>query len=160
MLKQLLTVGVISLIASHACFAATESDPFHLAGTYLCHGNDSHDGDYADATATLTLDAKNSDFKHNYGAYHFSLVEPDGVTYDGEAVGSGNVLAIHFRNTATSAATDNGTGLAWVTHDRDSHGNVTTEFHKFYYEPMYQGGGSGSEICVKENLPIKAKLKA
>ena len=155
MLKQLLTASVISLMASTACFATTQNDLFHLAGTYLCHGNDSHDGDYANATATLTLDSKNSDFKHNYGAYHFSLVEPDGVAYDGEAVASGNVLAIHFRNTATSAATDYGVGLAWVTHDRDAHGNVTTQFNKFYYEPTYQGGGNGSETCVKESRSKK-----
>lgn len=150
-LQRTLILGVMSLAMSSVSFAAaSNNDALHLAGTYQCYGYDSHDGGYKDATVTLTLDAKNSDFAHNHGAYHFNLKEPDGVQYTGEAAASGDNLAIYFENAAVSEKTDHGVGIAVVTHDRDIDGKVTTAFHKFYYEPAYQGGGNGSETCVKQ----------
>jgi hypothetical protein len=99
----------------------------------------------------LTLDAKNSDLAHNYGAYHFVLVEPDGTRYMGEAASNGNNLAIYFENTAPAKKTDRGVGIAVVSHDKDEQGKTKTVFHKFYYEPTFDGGGNGYETCVLED---------
>jgi hypothetical protein len=152
-LKQLCLTGlfVFSFIQMNSAVAQTQAiiDPLNLAGTYHCHGYDSHEGAYKGATVTLTLDAKDSDFKHNHGAYHFLLVEPDGTRYTGEAAASGNDLAVYFQNTSKTMKTDRGVGIASVTHDKNSQGKATTVFHKFYYEPDYEGGGNGSETCVK-----------
>lgn len=150
-MKFLLACGVISLILSPTSFAATTSDDaLHLAGNYQCYGYDSHDGGYAHAIVTLTVNSKNSDFQHNYGAYHFQLTEPNGGQYTGAAAASGNNLAIYFKSTSTSKVDDQGIGIAVVTHDKNAQGKVTTAFHKFYYEPKYQGGGNGYETCLKE----------
>lgn len=150
MLKNTLNfflLGLVGLTVSQAGFAAV--DPLGLAGTYLCQGHDQHDGDYKGATVTLTLDEKNSDLAHHYGAYHFSLVEPDGITYKGEAAARGNNLAIYFENTTPSASTDRGVGIARVFQTKNSAGKTMTRFQKFYYEPDYEGGGNGTETCVK-----------
>jgi hypothetical protein len=130
---------------------AASADKLGLSGNYMCSGYDSHDGAYSNGKLTLTLDAKNSDFANNYGAYHVLLIESDGTKYVGEIAASGNDLAIYFENTDPSSQTDRGVGIAYVTHDKDAHGNVQTEFHKFYYEPAYMGGGNGSDVCVKTN---------
>ena len=148
-LKQLLPVTCMSiLIFSCAQISSaapkTTNDALNLAGTYHCHGHDSHDGDYKDATVVLTLDAKNSDSAHDRGAYHFALIEPDGTRYVGEAAASGNNLAIYFENTGSSMQTDRGVGIAQITHKKGK-----TIFSKYYYEPNYQGGGNGTENCEK-----------
>ena len=143
------------LIFAVRCLAFSQmslasSDNLGLAGNYLCSGYDMHDGGYQNLKASLTLDKKDSDFAHNFGAYNVSLKETDGTTFIGEAAASGNSLAIYFENTAASKPTDRGVGIATVTHDKDPQGKVTTAFHKFYYEPAYQTGGNGSMTCVKQ----------
>lgn len=145
-LKQFLSVGFLVISFVQISFAAekTSDDALNLAGTYQCHGHDSHEGDYKNAIVVLTLDAKNSDVAHNHGAYHFALVEPDGTRYTGEAAASGNNLAVYFENTASSMQTDRGVGIAVVTHEKGK-----TVFNKFYYEPAFQGGGNGTETCEK-----------
>lgn len=152
MFKKIFITSAAALFISQVSLAETvETDALHLAGTYQCYGYDSHEGGYKNATVTLTLDAKNSDFEHNYGAYRFKLTEPDNIEYTGEAAASGNNMAIYFENTNTSESTDRGVGIAVISHDKDTNGKVTTVLHKFYYEPNYQGGGNGSETCVKDN---------
>lgn len=150
MLKRLLIIGVAGITVNQIGYALT-IQATSVAGTYQCQGYDAHDGGYQDATLTLTLDKKDSDFTNRYGAYHLKLVEKDGAEYLGEAVASGNTLAVYFKNTATSMPTDNGVGLATVTHDKDINGKISTVFHKFYYQPDYKGGGNGSETCVKKS---------
>lgn len=150
MLKKIFIAGVLSAALAQVAFAGTGADALGLAGKYKCYGYDKHDGGYQNATVTLALDSQNSDFANNYGAYHLTLVEEDGVKYTGEAAASGNSMAVYFENTTPSAPTDRGVGIAVVTHDKDPKGKVTTMFHKFYYEPAYQGGGNGSETCVKQ----------
>lgn len=152
MLKNIF-IGVLTSLAISQVSLATvqDNDPLHLAGTYQCHGYDSHDGDYKDATVKLILDAKHSDFSHHYGAYHFQLIEPNGILqYTGEAAASGNHLAIYFKSISTATTHDEGVGIAAVTHSKDKQGKVTTIFEKFYYEPDYQGGGNGFETCIKK----------
>lgn len=149
MLKHILIAGALGLtLISNAVAAST--DALNLSGKWMCQGYDMHDGAYKDATLTLTVDAKDSDFANNYGAYHFNLTEPDGTVYLGEVAANGNTAAIYFKNTSLKMSTDRGVGIAVITHDRDANNQVITVLHKFYYEPTYQGGGNGSETCVKE----------
>lgn len=148
-------LGVTLMFASVG-FAAT--DDLHLAGKYLCDGYDKHDGAYKGDILTLTLDSQQSEFQNNFGAYHFQLAEADGtVVYLGEVAASGNMAAVYFENVDNTKFTDRGVGIATITHDRDQLGHVTTILHKFYYEPTYQGGGNGSETCVKQDKPLKKK---
>lgn len=153
MFKKWIFISAVVLVqTSFAADAVVSSDEdkMHLAGTYQCSGHDSHDGYYENVTVTLSVDTKNSDFDHNHGAYRFKLMEPDGIEYDGEAASDGNTLAIYFQNTSANEPTDRGVGIASVVHERDANGNVTTKFYKFYYEPDYQGGGNGSEVCTRQ----------
>lgn len=142
-------LGAVCVLGYGATQVPT-SDELGLAGKWVCHGYDMHDGYYKGANLTLTLDAKNSDFKNNYGAYHFNLSEPDGTVYLGEVAASGNEAALYFANTSPKEKTDRGVGIATITHDRNANNQETTVLHKFYYEPSYQGGGNGYETCVKQ----------
>lgn len=150
MLKRILAVGTLTLTLAQFGFAAND-DALGLSGTYTCNGYDMHDGGYQGAELILTLDAKDSDFANNYGAYHFRLNDSDGDVYLGEVAASGNNAAVYFANTNPKEPHDNGVGIAVITHDKDTSGKVTTVLHKFYYEPTYEGGGNGSETCVKQS---------
>lgn len=149
MVKKLLIICGISLSFIQLGFASTDVDALNLSGKWICSGYDMHAGAYSDAEMTLSLDAKNSDFANNYGAYHFYWSSANGANYIGEVAASGNTAAVYFENTSQQMATDQGVGIATITHDRDANNKVTTVLHKFYYEPSYEGGGNGSETCVK-----------
>ena len=153
MLKTKIAVGLASLALGVCAFAAPSAnvDGLGLSGTYMCSGYDMHDGGYQNALLTLTVDTKDSDFANNYGAYHFKLNDPDGGVFVGEVAASGNNAAVYFQNTNPSRPTDRGVGIAVITHDKDTSGKITTVLHKFYYEPAYEGGGNGSETCVKQS---------
>ncbi|NNM58970.1 MAG: hypothetical protein HKM04_04080 [Legionellales bacterium] len=160
-------IFVISILAS-AFFCqstlsfAKSNDKLNIAGVYDCTGFDSHDGSY-NGVVILTLDAKASDFSHNFGAYTLKLTEGHGseaTTFSGEVAAHGDELAIYFANNGknTIDMIDHGVGIAHVTHDQNSEGKFTTSFHKLYYEPSYQRnqkgetgltGGRGTEVCVK-----------
>ena len=150
MIKCVCFLALLSLFFGQSTYANT-TDALNLAGTYHCSGYDARDGGYQNATVTLTLNAEQSDFTANYGAYGFTLTLEDGARYVGEAAASGNSLAIYFENTAstTIGRSDHGIGIAVVTHDKNIEGKATTIFHKFYYEPKYKGGNNGTETCVK-----------
>lgn len=145
-----LSVLGVSFFIANPVFAEV-SDALNLSGTYQCRGYDTRDGGYKNATVVLTLDADNSDFTTNHGAYGFTLTLEDGVKYVGEAAASGNSLAIYFANAASTsvAQSDYGVGIAEVSHDKGLDGKATTVFHKFYYEPKYKGGNNGTETCFK-----------
>lgn len=168
MIKNILATGMLTLILSPIAFAVTtgkvsnnvisaapiaadSADKLAISGTYICYGHDMHDGGYQNTLLTLTLDAKDSDFANNYGAYHFKLNDPDGDIYLGEVAASGNSAAVYFANTNPKEPNDHGVGIAVITHDKDSTNKATTVLHKFYYEPTYKGGGNGSETCVKQS---------
>ncbi len=157
MMLKCMVLG-LTLAVAQVGFAAAEVDALNLGGQYKCDGYDQHDGGYKDDVLTLTPDVKQSDFAHNFGAYHFQLAESDGtVAYLGEVAASGNSAAVYFENVDPKKLTDRGVGIATITHDRDQQGRVTTVLHKFYYEPAYQGGGNGSETCVKQEAKPEAK---
>ncbi len=138
-----------SFVQINAAMAANTEDTLGLAGTYHCHGYDSHEGPYKGAVVTLKLDAKNSKLEQDRGAYLFTLVEPDGTRYIGEAAAEKDYLAVYFQNTSSSMKTDRGVGIAKVTREKNAQGKIKTVFNKFYYEPHYEGGGNGTETCEK-----------
>lgn len=147
MLKYII-LGLTLVMAQIGCAA---TDALHLSGTYQCDGYDEHDGAYHGDILTLTLDEKHSDFANNFGSYHFQLAEADKtIVYVGEVAASGNTAAIYFENIDVKKSSDRGVGIAAITHDRDQQGLAHTVLHKFYYEPTYQGGGNGSETCIKQ----------
>ena len=149
MLKKTILLTT-TLIASQLSLAVT-TDALHLSGQWICSGYDMHDGPYTHGNLALTVDAKDSDFAHNYGAYKVKLVETDGTTYIGEAAANGNTTAVYFENTDATASSDRGVGIATITHNADQHNKITTVLNKFYYEPSYQGGGNGLETCIKQD---------
>ena len=116
MLKQVLTICLLSVTLNQTIFASTQTvDALGMAGQWMCHGYDMHDGYYDKAALTLTLDAKDSDFANNYGAYHFNLKEPDGTVFLGEVAASGNEAAVYFENTSPGMKTDRGVGIATIS---------------------------------------------
>ena len=98
------------------------------------------------------MDEKSSHFSQNFGAYTFKLevdLGSDKAIYTGYAAAQGQQLAMYFANDSLEAATDRGVGLATITRDQDSKGQYTTTLHKSYYLPDYNGGGRGTEVCIK-----------
>lgn len=110
------------------------------SGVYDCTGNDAHEGAYA-GIVTMQLDAAQS--TGEYGTYKFSLQVPDFGTYQGMAVAQGEKLAIYF-SLPDQANGDYGVGIATLQHSAGG----KTGFRKFYYEPAYKGGNTGSEDCL------------
>jgi hypothetical protein len=112
------------------------------SGVYTCTGNDAHEGKYT-GTVTMTLDRNQSTGR--YGAYSFKLEVPGFGAYLGEAVGEGNRLAIYFALPDLSTK-DYGIGIASIRKEKDG----KFSFNKFYYEPEYKGGNTGTETCVQK----------
>jgi hypothetical protein len=138
-----LIVGVSAILSIPAW--AADNPKSHtrddLSGIYSCTGNDGHDGKYT-ATATLKLDRKNS--HAHYASYAFTLQAEAYGKYLGTAVARGDIMAVTYANTSPKMKTDYGTGLATI-----SSKNGKISFHKFYYEPEYKGGNTGTEDCTK-----------
>lgn len=147
MKKILLSVMVIGLLNTAIAATAPMVD---LSGTYLCNGYDSHDGPFKGSKLTLVLNAKNSIPADGYGAYAYSVVTATGTQYTGEASSSGNTLAMYFANATKGQASDHGVAIGSVTYDQNSSGQTQIQLHKFYYEPEYDGGGNGTETCIKQ----------
>jgi len=97
------------------------------------------------------VDATNSDAQNGYISYHYNVKEADGTTYAGAAVASGNTLAMYFVNQKPGSSADQGVSLGFISHDQNAQGATATQIHKFYYEPNYQGGGKGAELCTKQS---------
>ena len=110
------------------------------SGVYDCSGVDAHEGDYT-GTVTMALVAAQSTGEH--GAYRFKLEVPGFGAYLGHAVSEGDKLVIYFALPDQSTR-DYGTGIA--TMRKDQSGRLA--FSKFYYEPEYKGGNTGTEDCV------------
>ena len=149
MIKKL-SIGLLGLGLMHVAIADQKMTGLDLSGTYICSGYDSHDGGFTGSKLTLALDAKDSLPQDGYGAYHYNVVTSGGTKYMGEASSSGNTLAMYFANTTPNQQSDHGVSIGFVTHDKNNSGQVQTQIHKFYYEPEYEGGGNGSETCVKQ----------
>ena len=145
------TVTAATVLSLAGVANAAVPDPLHIAGDYKCTGFDSHDGSF-NGDLTFTLDDKASHFEKSFGAYTFKLIVDLGgekATYSGYAAAQGQSLSMFFANDSLEAPTDQGTGIAVITHDQDSAGKYTTTLHKSYYLPGYKGGGRGTESCIK-----------
>jgi hypothetical protein len=150
MIKKILAGAAVGLLLSHGAFASAK-DPMNLSGTYMCGGYDKHDGYLGNVKLIMAVDAANSDPQNGYISYHYNVTEADGTNYAGAAVASGNTLAMYFVNQTPGKSSDQGVSLGFISHDQDTKGNTLTQIHKFYYEPNYQGGGKGAELCTKQS---------
>ena len=112
------------------------------SGVYQCTGNDAHEGKY---TGTVTMQIKPEHSHGRYASYDFKLEVPGYGTYLGHAAARGNHVAMHFALQDQSNK-DYGTGIATMTKTRK--GKVS--FHKFYFEPEFKGGNTGTEDCVRQ----------
>lgn len=112
------------------------------SGVYQCTGNDAHEGKY---TGTVTMQIKPEHSHGRYASYDFKLEVPGYGTYLGHAAASGNHVAMHFALQDQSTR-DYGTGIATMSKTRK--GKVS--FHKFYFEPEFKGGNTGTEDCVRQ----------
>ncbi len=140
-MKNTTLAVLLTLMAQgHALAATGQAEDY--SGIYQCTGKDAHTGDY---TGIVTLKRLPSHSKGAYASYDFKLEVPGFGEYPGHAAGQGNYLAMHFALTDQSTK-DYGTGIA--TFKRNSKGQMT--FHKFYFEPEYEGGNTGTEDCVRK----------
>ncbi len=138
-------LGVLMLVFSVLANAANTRQAFvgqDYSGVYACTGNDAHEGKYT-GTVTMTLDRNQSTGR--YGAYSFKLEVPGFGVYLGQAVGEDGRLAIHFALSEPSTK-DYGTGIATIHKGKDG----KFSFNKFYYEPEYKGGNTGTETCAQK----------
>lgn len=128
---------LVSSLAQAAPFTGQD-----YSGVYQCTGNDAHEGKY---TGTVTMTLKPEHSHGRYASYDFKLEVPGYGTYLGHAAAKGNQVAMHFALQDQSTR-DYGTGIATMTTTRK--GKVS--FHKFYFEPEFKGGNTGTEDCVKQ----------
>ena len=133
-----------AVVALFACSGVAQAKPAFTApdysGVYACSGVDAHEGKYTD-TVTMQLVPEQS--VGNHGAYRFKLEVPGFGAYLGHAVSEGDKLAIHFALNDQSTK-DYGTGIATIRKGK----NGKWVFKKFYYEPEYKGGNTGTEECA------------
>ncbi|OAJ71753.1 hypothetical protein A7976_09765 [Methylobacillus sp. MM3] len=135
-----------AVLALFACSGLAQAKPAFTgpdySGVYECTGLDAHEGKY---TGTVTMKLVPEQSTGDHGAYGFKLEVPEYGAYLGHAVAEGNKLAIHFALKDPSTK-DYGTGIATIKKGKDG----KLAFSKFYYEPEYKGGNTGSEECAQK----------
>jgi hypothetical protein len=133
-----------AVVALLACSGVAQAKPAFTApdysGVYACTGVDAHEGKY---TGTVTMQLVPEQSIGDHGAYRFKLEVPGFGTYLGHAVSEDDKLAIHFALKDQSTK-DYGTGIATIRKGK----NGKWAFKKFYYEPEYKGGNTGTEECA------------
>jgi hypothetical protein len=137
--KAILFVSLAMLMHSHAQ-AKTAFTGQDYSGVYNCSGDDAHEGKY---TGKVTLAIKPEHSYGSYASYDFKLEVPGFGSYPGHAAGNGSHLAMHFALTDQTTK-DYGTGVAAFKKNRQGRWS----FHKFYYEPEFKSGNTGTEDCV------------
>jgi hypothetical protein len=134
-------IGFIVLFTALAAHAQPVFIGQDYSGVYDCTGNDAHEGAY---TGIVTMQLHAAQSTREFGAYKFKLEVPGFGTYDGMAVAQGEKLAVYFA-LQDQATKDYGVGIATISQGK----NGKPGFSKFYYEPEYKGGNTGTEECVK-----------
>jgi len=133
-----------AVLALFACSNLAYAKPAFTApdysGVYACTGVDAHEGKY---TGTVTMQLVPEQSVGDHGAYRFKLEVPGFGVYMGHVVSEGDKLAIHFA-LKDQATKDYGTGIATIRKEK----NGKWAFKKFYYEPEYKGGNTGTEECA------------
>lgn len=138
MKKLAVVLGLLAFTSvANAKTAFTAPD---YSGVYACKGMDAHEGAY---TGTVTLQLVPEQSAGDHGAYRFKLEVPGFGAYLGHAVSEGDKLAIHFALQDQSTQ-DYGTGIASIKKGK----NGKWAFKKYYYEPEYKGGNTGTEECA------------
>lgn len=137
-----MAVLVILLATSGVASAKPTFTGPDYSGVYQCEGVDAHEGNY---TGTVTMKRVAEQSIGNHGTYAFKLEVPGFGAYLGHAVSEGDKLAIHFALQDPSTK-DYGTGIATIRKSMDG----KWAFSKFYYEPEYKGGNTGSEECTQK----------
>jgi hypothetical protein len=134
-------IASIAFISAPAWAAQPPFTGTDYSGAYKCTGTDSHLGEFK-GTVDMKLNPKQS--TGEYGAYLFTLTLADNSRYNGFAAADAHSLAMYFAHTDT-ALKDYGVGIAKLNTAPD--GQVS--FTKYYYGPEYEGGGHGTENCIK-----------
>jgi hypothetical protein len=145
----------VFLLLGFACASFANDLPEHtkkdsdFSGVYDCVGDDAHEGKY---TGIVTMQRKPEHSKGAYASYDFKLEVPEYGTYLGHAAVNGNIAAMHFAlpqadHLYGGKTQDFGTGVA--TFKTNAAGKLT--FHKFYFEPLFKGGNTGLEDCIKRD---------
>lgn len=135
-------LGMLMLLIGGTAEAQPAFSGQDFSGVYQCRGNDAHEGKY---TGTVTLKIKPEHSTAQYASYDFKLEVPGYGVYPGHAAAKGNHVAMHFALQDQSTK-DYGTGIAEFKKNRQGQWS----FHKFYFEPEYKGGNSGTEDCVRQ----------
>lgn len=135
-----------AVLALFVCSSLAYAKPAFTApdysGVYECTGVDAHEGKY---TGTVTMKLVPEQSAGDHGAYRFKLEVPGFGAYLGHAVSEGDKLAIYFALKDQSTK-DYGTGIATIKKGK----NGKLAFSKFYYEPEYKGGNTGTEACAQK----------
>ena len=116
-----------------------------FSGEYDCKGLDSHEGPY---TGVVTMKLRPEHSKEGYSSYDFKLEVPGFGVYSGHAAAQGHFVAMHFALPSEGGVyggktQDFGTGIAEM---KQKHGKWS--FKKFYFEPAFKGGNTGTEECT------------
>ena len=134
------TVALFTLLALMACQVQSKIEDY--SGHYNCTGKDAHEGHY---TGTVKMVRQPQYSQPNQASYSFSLDVPGYGLYLGYAIVRHNQAAIYF-GLPGQKNQDYGVGIAEFSHDSSGH----VQFDKFYYEPEFKGGNTGSEHCIRQ----------
>jgi hypothetical protein len=149
MVKILLAVSLLGcILVAHAKPAFTGTN---YSGIYDCKGNNELVGNYQ-VTIKLKLNRISSYGK--FGAYDFSTETDNAVTYRGQAVASGNRLALSYKMTEGKYA-EYSTGIAEMKKTSKNRWS----FRNQYYEPDDNGGNFGQEECVMQSTPANTATR-
>ena len=118
----------------------------NFSGVYSCKGANNKVGEY-EVVATLKLNRISS--HGSFGIYDFNTETENAFVYKGQAIATGNKLALTF-NLSDGRNAEYSTGIA----DIQKISNTRWAYTNHYYEPDENGGDSGSEYCVMQK-PVK-----
>jgi hypothetical protein len=113
-----------------------------FSGIYDCHGMDTSEGHFM-GKVTITLQPKHS--KDNEVSYTYLLEVPGFGSYKGFAAAQGMDAAIYF---ALDDKTNEDYGVGIAKFYKEEGGPL--QFHKYYFEPGYKGGNTGTEDCIRQ----------
>ncbi len=118
----------------------------NFSGVYSCKGANNKVGEY-EVVATLKLNRISS--HGSFGIYDFNTETENALVYKGQAIATGNKLALTF-NLSDGRNAEYSTGIA----DVQKISNTRWAYTNYYYEPDENGGDYGSEYCVMQK-PVK-----
>lgn len=141
-----------SLVYSPQLLAKPSFQGPNYSGMYFCKGSNVTVGDY-EVFVTLKLNKINSHGK--FGVYDLITETENNVSYLGQAITTGNKLAVTFKLSNAHQA-DYSTGLGEFKKANKSN----WVFVNNYYEPDDNGGNYGHEVCTMQNTPKPSAAKS